>query len=182
MNRNNGIAISTSFDITPYVRCTNRSSTRGHRGRRVDAAIGEPAEDHAHAHQRERRGKAEHDAHDDHREHQQSQMAVGHLRRRRHQHEHQRSRHGHERKPEPDFLSHLRASACPCDHELVELRDVLVLDVHHLLSACRRPLPRRPASRDGQSPCFKQMMQRMISTMPCIRINAPATGITVLNG
>ena len=38
------------------------------------------------------------------------------------------------------------------------------------------------SSRDGQSPCFKQMMQRMISTMPCIRSSAPATGITVLNG
>ena len=60
-----------------------------YRRRRIDAPIGEPGEDHAHAHQREGRGEAEHDAHDDHREHQQAQVAVGHLRRRGHQHEHQ---------------------------------------------------------------------------------------------
>ena len=62
---------------------------------RVHAVVGEPAEEHAHPHQRERRGKPEHDAHDDQRQHQEAQVAVGHLRRRRHQDEH----HGHHQRP-----------------------------------------------------------------------------------
>ena len=67
------------------------------------------------------------------------------------------------------------------DDERVELLDVLVLDVDHLLQLvdvdfldvllARRPLALR-----------RQMTQRMISTMPCSSSNAPAIGITVLNG
>ena len=38
------------------------------------------------------------------------------------------------------------------------------------------------ASREGHSPCLMQMMQRMISTMPCTSMNAPASGMIVLNG
>ena len=51
----------------------------GQRGRRVRAVIVHEAEHRAHAHQRECRGKAEHDRDDDHRQHQEAQMAVGHL-------------------------------------------------------------------------------------------------------
>src|SRR5947208_12887783 len=38
------------------------------------------------------------------------------------------------------------------------------------------------SAREGQSPCLRQRMQRMISTMPWISMNAPASGITVLKG
>ena len=41
----------------------------------LTAAVGEPGEEHAHAHQRERGGEAEHDRHHDQRQHQQAEHA-----------------------------------------------------------------------------------------------------------
>ena len=59
-------------------------------------------------------------------------MAVGHLRRRGHHPEHPNHHHGHDRESEPDFLSHCVAPFLG-RHELIELGDILVLDMHHFL-------------------------------------------------
>jgi hypothetical protein len=82
----------------------------GERG--IDAAISEPAEEHAHAHQRERGREAQHDADHDQREHQEAQMAIGHLRWRGHQDEYHDHHRGHDGKTEPDFLPHFGVSFC----------------------------------------------------------------------
>ena len=128
------------------------------RGRGFDAAIGEPGEDHAHAHQRERRGEAEHDRDDDQREHQQAEVAVGHLRRRRHQREHQDHDDRHDRKPEPDFLPHLRASpraSLRLDDTSVSsfaMSSSLTWTISFSLSTSTSSTS---SSRDGQSPCLQ---------------------------
>src|SRR5260221_3391559 len=44
--------------------------------RRVHAAVGEPGEEHAHAHERESGGEPHHDAHHDQRQHHQAKMTV----------------------------------------------------------------------------------------------------------
>jgi hypothetical protein len=43
---------------------------------RVDAPVGDPGEEHAHAHQGERGRKAQHDRHHDHRQHDQAERAL----------------------------------------------------------------------------------------------------------
>ena len=174
MNTNSGIAISTSFDITEYARCTIRSRICCVGELRIDAAVGEPAEEHAHAHQRERGREAEHDRDDDQRQHQQAeraeivmaQVAVDEAGPRREDHDRDQDDR-HQREAEPQFLADLhfvpslrqrragRAWRCPRPSRGPSP------------SACRRRLPRTSSSRDGHSPCLMQITQRMISTMPC---------------
>src|SRR4030095_7316885 len=122
------------------------------------------------------------DAHDDHREHQQAQVAVGHLRRGRHQGEHQDHDQRHDRKAAPHFLSHWRAAVCSfatTNLSSFAMSSSLTWTICFSLSTSTSSTS---SMREGQAPCFRQMMQLMISTMPCTRISAPAIGMTVLNG
>jgi hypothetical protein len=59
--------------------------------------------------------------------------------------------------------SHCAASSATT--KLVELGDVLILHVHHRLQLVDVDLL-DVSSRDGHSPCLRQITQRMISTMP----------------
>jgi hypothetical protein len=72
MKTNSGIEISTSLPITrrPLHHQVQRLA-------RESRCVGQPGEEHAHAHQREGGGKAEHDGHHHQRQHQQAEMAVG---------------------------------------------------------------------------------------------------------
>src|SRR4029450_1681845 len=150
------------------------------RERRVDAAVVQPSEDDAHAHQGERGRKPEHDADTDECQHQQSEIAVGEMRPRR-QHDHWDHDQRDQRKTKPQFLAylHLLAPRCTTNASSFWISSSLTCTISFSLSTSTSCTS---SWRDGHSPRLIQMMQRMISTIPCIRISAPATGITVLNG
>ena len=81
---------------------------------RIDAAVSEPGEEHAHAHQREGRGEPDHDGHHNQREHQQpedsevllAQVCVEQVAPRG-EHQHHEDDHRHQREAEPEFLADL---------------------------------------------------------------------------
>ncbi len=84
-----------------------------HRQIGVDAAIRQPGEEHAHAHEREGRGKPEHDGHHDQGQHDQPEVAVGDVAPGR-EHDHRADDDRHQRKTEPEFLAqpHGRGPLC----------------------------------------------------------------------
>jgi len=69
--------------------------------------VGQPGEDHAHAHQRERRGEAQHDGHHHQRQHHQPEVAVGDFRRGQQHHRGARDDQRHQDEAEPQFLADL---------------------------------------------------------------------------
>src|SRR3972149_6756611 len=148
--------------------------------RRVHAAVGEPAEEHAQAHQRERGRKAEHDRHDDQREHQQAEVGVGDM---APGHEHHDGGHDDRHKPkaEPEFLAplHLPGSWRTTNWSSFAMSSSLTWTIFFSSSTSTSWTS---TSREGHSPCLRQIAQRMISTTPCTSTNAPATGMMVLNG
>src|SRR5258708_8828533 len=150
------------------------------RGRRIHAAVGEPGEEHAHSHEREGGGEAEHDAHADQREHHKAQMPVREVSP-GHEHDHRDDDGRHQRKPEPEFLAqlHLCRSCCTTHLYSFSISSSLTCTISLSFSTSTSWTS---ASRNGHSPCLMQMTQRMISTMPCTSTNAPASGMTVLKG
>src|SRR5713101_4969080 len=150
------------------------------RGRRVDAAVGKPAEEHAHPHQRKGRGKAEHDAHADQREHHEAQVPVGEVSP-GHEHDQRDDDGRHQREAEPQLFAHfhLPASWRTTNWSSFWMSSSLTCTISLSLSTSTSWTS---SSREGHSPCFRQMTQRMISTTPCTSTNAPATGMMVLNG
>src|SRR5258708_23068580 len=149
-------------------------------GRRIHAAVGEPGEEHAHPHEREGRGKAEHDAHADQREHHETQvpvreMAPGHER------DHRDDDQRHQRKPEPEFLAqlHLCCSCCTTNLSIFAMTSSFTCTISLSFSTSTSWTS---ASPNAHSPCLIHMTHRMISTMPCTSTNAPASGMTVLKG
>src|SRR2546425_7935868 len=150
------------------------------RGRRIDAAVGEPGEEHAHPHEREGGGKTEHDAHADQREHHEAQVPVGEVAP-GHEHDHRDDDGRHQRKAEPEFLAqlHLCRSCCTTNLSSFSISSSFTCTISFSLSTSTSWTS---ASRDGQSPSFRQITQRMISTIPCTNTNAPASGMTVLKG
>src|SRR2546430_3822117 len=150
------------------------------RGRRIHAAVGEPGEEHAHPHEREGGGKAEHDAHADQREHHKAQMPVRQVSP-WHEHDHRNDDRRHQRKAEPEFLAqlHLWRSCCTTNLSSFSISSSLTCTISLSFSTSTSWTS---ASREGHSPSLRQITQRMISTMPCTNTNAPASGITVLKG
>src|SRR3990170_3320159 len=147
--------------------------------RRVHAAVGEPAEEHAQAHQRERGREAEHDRHHDQREHEQAEMAVADM---APGHQHQDGDHDdrHQREAEPEFLAQLHL---PCSWRATSASSFWMSSslTWTIFFSSSTSTSWTSTSREGHWPCFRQITQRTISTMPCTRINAPASGMTVLN-
>src|SRR5882672_11590171 len=151
-----------------------------HRHLGIDAAVVEPGEEHAHAHQRERGREAEHDRDHDQRQHQQAKVAVGQAGPRR-EHDHRDGDHRHDDEAEPQLLAHLDHLACSCFTTSASsfwMSSSFTCTISFSLSTSTSCTS---ASREGQSPCWMQTMQRMISTIPCASRNAPASGITALN-
>src|SRR5262249_54073368 len=150
-----------------------------HSGVRIDAAVREPTEEHAHAHERKGGGEAEHDADADQRQHDEAQVSVREVTPRR-EHDHRDDDERHQRVAEPQLLAQLHLG-CPFTTywSSFSMSSSLTSSSAFSLSTSTSSTS---SSREGQSPCFRQMMQRMISTMPCIRMSAPASGITVLKG
>jgi hypothetical protein len=139
---------------------------------RVLRTVGQPGEQHAHAHQREGGRKAEHDGHHDQRQHQQAEMSCGPFRRCRHQDGSGHDDDRHQAEAEAEFLSHfVLPAASPSGR-----------------SACTmwRSFSTSTSStswvREGHWPCWMQTMQRRISTTPCSISTPPASGMMALNG
>jgi hypothetical protein len=131
--------------------------------------VGQPREEHAHAHQREGRREAQHDGHDDQGQHGQAEVAAGQLLGAE-QHEAgagDDDRHQHE--AEPEFLANLHGAACCYSTWTI----CLSLSTSTSSTSC---------SRLGQCPCCRHCRQRTISTTPCSSSSPPASGITALNG
>src|SRR2546423_345994 len=149
-------------------------------GRRIHAAVGEPGEEHAHPHEREGWGKAEHDAHADQREHHEPQVAVREMPP-GHEHDHRDDDRRHEREAEPQFLAqlHLCRSCCTTNWSSFAISSSFTCTISLSFSTSTSSTS---SSRMGHSPRLMQITQRMISTMPCTSTNAPASGMTVLKG
>src|SRR6185503_11726715 len=149
------------------------------RERRIGRAIGEPAEEDAQPHQREGGRESEHDGDDDQRQHDEAEVAVRKVGPRREYGDGDEDDR-HQREPEPQLFSyfHLRGSFVTYRSSL-SMSSSLTWTISFSLSTSTSWTS---SSREGQWPCLRQMMQRMISTIPCIRMKAPATGITVLKG
>src|SRR5437667_1209641 len=97
-------------------------------------------------------------------------------------HQQQRGQHDErdQREAEPQFLAQLHLRSCFTTYwSSLWMSSSLTCSSSFSLSTSTSTIS---SSRDGHSPCLRQMMQRMISTMPCTRTNAPASGITVLKG
>jgi hypothetical protein len=71
------------------------------------ALVGQPGEEHAHAHQREGGGKAQHDGHHHQRQHHQAQVAVGDGGRSDQHHAGAGDDERHQDEAEPEFLADL---------------------------------------------------------------------------
>src|SRR5207237_4708591 len=147
--------------------------------RRIHAAVGEPGEEHAHAHEGEGSGEAHHDPHHDQRQHHQAEVPVGEV-----SPGHQQQRGGHDKRDqgeaEPQLLAQLHLRSC-----FTTYWSSFWMSSSFTCSSCfslSTSTSTTSSSREAQSPVFRQLMQRMISTMPCISTNAPASGITVLKG
>src|SRR4051812_46239766 len=97
---------------------------------------------------------------------------------------HQQQRRGHNERDqgeaEPQLLAQLHLRSCFTTYwSSFWISSSLTCNSAFSLSTSTSTMS---SSRDGHSPCLRQMMQPMISTMPCTSTNAPASGITVLNG
>jgi hypothetical protein len=185
MKTNSGIEISTSLLITLKAACTIRSSVFG-----GVAVVGEPREDHAHAHQRERGGEAQHDRHHDQRQHQQAEMAVRDgVGAREHDRDAEQDQ-PHQNEAEPEFLAHSHARSfrapeapsapCPRGGVVALGRPGGSFGTATYLSSCAMSssftctiafslstsTSSTSSMRDGHAPDRMHRMQRTISTMP----------------
>ena len=72
----------------------------------VLTSVSNPREDHAHAHEGERRWKTQHDGNHHQGEHQQAQMTIAHFTKRGKQYECSDDHQGHDGEPKPNFFFH----------------------------------------------------------------------------
>src|SRR5258706_5566967 len=98
-----------------------------------------------------------------------------------HERDHRDEDGRHQRKAEPEFLAqlHLCRSCCTTNLSRFAISSSFTCTISFSFSTSTSWTS---SSRNGHSPCLIQMTQRMISTMPFSITNAPASGMTVLNG
>src|SRR6185436_18847964 len=98
----------------------------------------------------------------------------------RREHEHRDGDQRHDGEAEPELLAHFHRG-CSCFTTSASrfwMSSSFTCTISFSLSTSTSCTS---ASREGQSPCWMQSTQRMISTMPCVSRIAPARGITALN-